>query len=181
MFVVDAAILLPHSPRAVGRVVGRLPLLPRWCAGLRRVRFPVPERAAAPGCVFTYAAADVRLTLLARTLGPAGTPAPPDDPRSAAGAGDVVTHTAAGDGITLVWTLSAEPPDNAAEPTAARPPAATRLRARVQVLVDPEHPVAAARAALCRTVARRVPADLERLRALLARRQAERAAGAPPA
>jgi hypothetical protein len=34
MFVVDTALSLPHPPAAVARVVGRLALLPRWCAGL---------------------------------------------------------------------------------------------------------------------------------------------------
>jgi hypothetical protein len=56
VFVVNAAVLLPHPPHAVARVTARLALLPRWCAGLRRVRFPAHPPAA--GCVFTYAAAD---------------------------------------------------------------------------------------------------------------------------
>jgi hypothetical protein len=170
VFVVDAAVLLPHPRHVVARVAGRLTLLPRWCAGLRRVRHPAPESAPDPavasGCVFTYAAADVRLTLHARTLPPGA------DLEVAPAAAGCVTHAAAGDGLTLTWTLAAEPPLAAAAGGAGgpadagrRPP--TRLRARVEVAVDPGHPLAAARATLCRTIARRVPADLERLRALL--------------
>jgi hypothetical protein len=200
MFVVDAAVLLPHTPHAVARVVGRLHLLPRWCAGLRRVRFPSP----APGgpaasvtadatdrtCVFTYAVTDVRLTLRARTRRAA--PAAGDPPRAvamptaapavatptavahAAVAHAAVTHTAAGDGLTLGWTFVAEPFDAPALPHAA-PRVHTRLSARVEVHVDAAHPLAAARAALCRVVARRVPADLERLRTLIDRYDASRA------
>jgi hypothetical protein len=175
MFVVDAAVLLPHPPHAVARVVGRLHLLPRWCAGLRRVRFPAP----APGgpavsvppadpdraCVFTYAAPDARLTLHARTRDPGARPAATPV---------ACTHTAAGDGLTLVWAFVVEPAD--ARPLPHAPAAAhALLRARVEVHVDAAHPLAAARAALCRAVARRVPADLERLRTLLDRYEASRA------
>lgn len=179
MFVVDAAVLLPHPPHAVTRVVERLHLLPRWCAGLRRVRFPAPA-AAEPAavradggpdvldraCVFTYAVTDARLTLRARTLPHA--PAPP-----AAVAPAACTHTATGDGLTLAWTFVVEPTD--ARPLPHAPAAVhTLLTARVEVCVDPTHPLAAARAALCRAVARRVPTDLERLRTLLDRYEASR-------
>ena len=170
MFVVDAAILLPYPPRAVARVVERLPLLPRWCAGLRRVRFPAPDRAAGGACIFTYRVADLRLTLVARTLDRA-----PDSPAA------VVEHTAAGDGLTLTWTLAAEP--EVGDPTipGGTYAATTRLRARTSVTVDPDHPTAASRLALCRVVARRAPTDLERLRALLDRYEAGRAAPPPAA
>jgi hypothetical protein len=174
MFVVDAAVLLQHPPHAVARVVERLHLLPRWCIGLRRVRFPPPALApaepAARTCVFTYAIADVRLTLQARTLAN-----PPGAVPVAVDAAPVaVTHIAAGDGLTLVWTLTAEPSDGPGVPHAA-PPAHTRLSACVEVHVEATHPLAATRAPLCRAVARRVPTDLERLRALLDRYEAVRA------
>jgi hypothetical protein len=78
-----------------------------------------------------------------------------------------VIHTAEGDGLTLRWTLSLEVPDDRQ----------TRLRACVEVMVDPGHPLAAVRAALCRTVARRVPADLERLRVLVDRYERGRSSG----
>ena len=161
MFAVDTAVLLPHTPVAVARVVGCLALLPRWCAGLRRVRYPAPGLTPTPGCVFTYAAVDVRLTLLARTLGP-----------ESAGHdhGSLVTHAAEGDGLALTWAFAIE--------AAARDgggAARTRLRLRTGVAVEPGHPLAAARAVLCRLVARRAPADLERLCALLDRYEEGRA------
>jgi hypothetical protein len=130
--------------------------------------------------VFTYAAADVRVTLRAHTR------ADGDAPHPEAGAGAAVTHATAGDGLTLTWTLSPEVLDGtgpAADGAVGREDGRaaagrryqTRLRARVEVAVDPGHPLAAARAALCRTVARRVPADLERLRTLLDRYEAAHA------
>ena len=167
MFVVDAAILLPHPPRAVARVVERLHVLPRWCGGLRRVRFPAPDLAAGVGCVFTYRVADLRLTLLARTLERA-----PDAPAT------LVEHTATGDGLTLTWTLAVEPEAGGAggaDRAGGVDGVATRLRARTSVAVDPDHPTSASRLALCRVVARRAPTDLERLRALLDRYEAGRA------
>jgi hypothetical protein len=177
VFVVDTAVLLLHPPHVVARVAGRLRLLPRWCAGLRLVRFPADASPAA-GCVFTYTVADARLTLRATTRGLGG------DPGTAFAAGDPVTHTTTGDGLTLTWTLSADTrdgagaivPDGGGAPAGAAPRDPTWLRARVEVVVDPVHPLAATRASLCRTVARRVPADLERLRALLDRYQAGRVA-----
>jgi hypothetical protein len=187
MFVIDTAVLLPHPPHVVGRVAGRLTLLPRWCAGLRRVRFPAAPAPAA-GCVFTYAAADLRLTLRA------GPVASFDDPATTFAAGGAVTHAVTGDGLTLTWTLHSEAPGEpgpaeygpaapegafgAARVVGAGRPGETRLHARVEVVVDPGHPLAAARARLCRTVARRVPADLERLRTLLDRYEAGRTARA---
>lgn len=115
-----------------------------------------------------------------------------DDPFAAA---TPVRHTGAGEGITVTWTFTPERPDHFGSDTrsAARetlPRAAevperaevsvcrlagaphTRLRARVEVIVEPGHPLATIRAALCRTVACRVPVDLERLRLLLARAEA---------
>jgi hypothetical protein len=147
----------------VARVVERLHALPRWCVGLRRVRHPVPDQLpaadvpGADGCVFTYEGADARFTLRARTVAAA-----PGEPA------DTVHHEAVGDGVTLVWsyTADAESGDGGGAPAAG---ARTRLRARTTVSVDPEHPAAALRPALCRQVARRAPADLERLRALLER------------
>jgi hypothetical protein len=185
MFVVDAAVLLPHPPHAVARVVGRLHLLPRWCVGLRRVRLPTPGGLPASTladvadhtCVFTYAVTDMRLTLRARTLpvAPSAGAAPHAAATPAVATPTAVTHTAAGDGLTLAWTFVAEPFAAPLLPHVA-PRVHTRLSARVEVHVDAAHPLAAARAALCRVVARRVPADLERLRTLLDR---SAASGAP--
>jgi hypothetical protein len=166
MFVVDAAVLLPYPPHVVARVVERVHALPRWCAGLRRVRHVPPPFAppgadglAAPACVFTYAAVDVRLTLLARTVA-----------RGAAGPPGLVEHAAEGDGVAFGWAFALEPePAGAPGARGGHGAARTRLRARTSVTVDPDHPTAAVRAALCRQVARRAPADLERLRALLER------------
>jgi hypothetical protein len=169
----------------VARVVGRLHLLPRWCAGLRRVRFPSP----APGgpaasvtadatdrtCVFTYAVTDVRLTLRAHTSARGLVRPPAAAPTAADSSPPPVTHIAAGDGLTLVWTLAAEPSDGPAPPPDAAG-AYTRLGARVEVHVDAAHPLTAARAAVCRAVARRGPADLERLRALIDRHEGAHAA-----
>jgi hypothetical protein len=162
MFVVDAAVLLPHPPHVIARVVERVHALPRWCAGLRRVRHPtVPlaraagDGAAPPGCVFTYTAVDVRLTLRAHTVAPAGDRA----------AGAAVEHAAEGDGVVFTWSFALEPESGGAGSGSTR----TRLRARTSLSVDADHPTAAVRAALCRQVARRAPADLERLRALLDR------------
>jgi hypothetical protein len=181
VFVVDAAVLLPHPPRAVTRVAASLTLLPRWCAGLRRVRFPAVPTGA--GCVFTYEAADARLTLQAHTVAPVDGGGAHEAP-SARPPVASVTHRATGDGLTLTWTLRTELPDGA-DATAGWAAGAhrplTRLRARVEVLVDPGHPLDAVRAALCRTVARRVPADLERFRVLLERYEAGRPTGSPPA
>ena len=174
MFIVDAAVLLPHPPRTVARVVGRLYTLPRWCAGLRRVRRPAHAGWPGPaprdrpidarlgadggaGCILTYGAADVRLTLRAHTR-----------PRAPGEAATLVEHVAAGDGLSLTWALSVTPEPRGAPEYAGGGPQ-TRLRARTTVVVEPGHPTAAVRAALCRVVARRAPADLERLRALLAR------------
>jgi hypothetical protein len=165
MFVVDAGLVLPHPPSVVLRVVERLHALPRWCSGLRRVRHPAPgglpgEPAHADGappgaaCAFSYEGPDGRLLLAARTVA--------DD--SAEG-GASVFHVAEGDGVRLTWSyaLSAEAAGEAGvEPR-------TRLQVRTAVEVDPAHPAAAGRAALCRLVARRAPSDLERLRLLLAR------------
>jgi hypothetical protein len=78
--------------------------------------------------------------------------------------------------VALVWSY-----DAAAEPgeaggvdggAGAGAPTRTRLRVRTSVSVDPSHPAAEVRAALCRQVARRAPADLERLRALIERYEA---------
>jgi hypothetical protein len=174
MFVVDAAVLLPYPPHVVARVVERVHALPRWCAGLRRVRHvPLPfappgaDGLAAPACVFTYAAADVRLTLLARTVARGAGGPPGRGPRVAPG---LVEHAAEGDGVTFGWTFALEPePAGAPGARDGLGAARTRLRARTSVTVDPDHPTATVRAALCRQVARRAPADLERLRALLER------------
>jgi hypothetical protein len=192
MFVVDAAVLLPHPPHAVARVVGRLRALPRWCTGLRGV--PAAAGVATTGippttipavavaatavasaeCAFTYTGVDLRLVLAARTL---------------AVADGVVRHEARGDGVTFTWTLAAE----AESGVGSGPGAWTRLRARTTVEVDPDHPTAAVRSALCRLVARRAPLDLDRLGAFIARggpgaadataaaRAAMRRAGAPHA
>lgn len=174
MFVVDAAVLLPHPPHVVARVVERVYTLPRWCTGLRRVRHP-PPLLAPPGvaapvpreCVFTYTAADVRLTLHARTVARGG---------DRAGG---IEHAAEGDGVTLSWAFSLEPePAGAPAQEAGRAGAGTRLRARTALSVDPDHPTAAVRAALCRQMARRAPTDLERLRALLERYEFGKAHGA---
>jgi hypothetical protein len=181
VFAVDAAVLLPHPTYVVARVAERLVLLPRWCAGLRRVRYPAVAPAA--GCVFSYAAVDARLTLHALTVAAvdadvARLPAP-SLPASA-----LVTHTATGDGLTLTWTLSTTPHDPAdatAGPTLGAGRPHSWLRAQVEVLVDAEHPLVAVRTALCRTVARRVPADLERFRRLLERYESGRAPARPPA
>ena len=175
MFVVDAAVLLPYPPDVVLRVVERLPALPRWCAGLRRVRHPAPEHAVGTGCVFTYATPDARLTLRARTLDLA-----------TGAAAMTVEHSATGDGLSLTWTLVAEPDPAGHAPIDARGAAHggrphTRLRVRTAVEVDPAHPTAAIRSALCRVIARRAPADLERLRALLDRYEAGRQAVLAPA
>jgi hypothetical protein len=115
MFIVDAAVLLPHAPHTVARVVGRLYTLPRWCAGLRRVcRFAhVGLPGPPPGSIQSTP-----------TLAPAGRPggssptAPPTCaspsgptrgralPGEAAGA---VEHVAAGDGLSLTWAFSVTP------------------------------------------------------------------------
>jgi hypothetical protein len=164
MFVVDAAVLLPYPPHVIARVVERVSLMPRWCSGLRRVRHLPDPADAAPaaaepaslgrgeGCLLTYAAADVRLSLRART-----------EERSLGEVGGMVRHVAEGDGVTLTWTFTVEP-----EPS-TESSSRTRLRARTALSVDPAHPTAAVRPALCRQLARRMPADLERLRALFDR------------
>ena len=160
MFVVETAIVLVHPPHVVARAVARLDRLPRWCAGLQRLRDTGPGDAAAGaggvegGCAFRYVAADLRLTLRAHTVAAASSRPP----------GHVVEHRAAGDGLHLAWALDVEP-----EPGGGR---RTRLHVRTRLAVDPAHPVAAVRAALCRLVARRAPSDLERLRTLLDRRAA---------
>ncbi len=164
MFVVDTAVLLPHPPRRVAQAAARLDALPRWCAGLRRAGPAAPDADAAGRCAFTYAAADVRLALRAHTRVHGAT----------------VEHVAVGDGVRLCWTLAAAPEPAAAGPGAAAGIANTRLRARVTLEVDPAHPTAAVRPALCRALARRAPADLERLRALLARVGERRRAGPAP-
>jgi hypothetical protein len=150
MFIVDAAVLLSYPPHVVLRVVERVAALPRWCAGLRRVRHPDPATSA--GCLFTYATADRRLTLRARTAARAE-----HDPPG------LVRHVAEGDGVVLGWSFTVE-----TEPSADGAPR-TRLRARTSVETDPDHPTAEVRAAICRQLARRAPADLERLRMLLDR------------
>jgi hypothetical protein len=181
MFVVDTAVLLPHPPHVVARVVARLGALPRWCAGLRRVRAPDAGGADAEW-VFAYAAADVRLTLRARTLAEA--------PGAPAGR---VRHRAEGDGIALTWTLAVEPDASGAvgplAPGEREGPAGgaggaagprSWLRVHTALEVDPGHPTAAVRVALCRVVARRAPTDLERLRTVLGRARSGRAALGTP-
>lgn len=173
MFVVDAFILLEHTPERVMRLVENLLLLPRWCGGLRRVR-RVPSAPTASGDgllprVFTYAVADLRLRLHASTEPLlSALPADRQSPRAA-------THILTGDGLTLSWTLTTEPLHDGAR-HGAGPHIRTRLCVQVTVQVDLAYPIAAARAPLCRTVARRVPADLKRLRVLIDRYEAGRAA-----
>jgi hypothetical protein len=156
MFVVEANVLLPHPPRVVTRVVERLHVLPRWCAGMRRVRHAAPADgdASSSDCVLTYVVGEVRLSLAAHTVAAA-----PDHP---------VQHVAEGDGVRVTWTFAADPEAPGA-PGATGSAWSTRLHARIGIEVDPAHPTAAMRATLCRLVARRAPADLERLRVLLAR------------
>lgn len=183
MFTVTTSLLLPHPPAAVARVVGRLRTLPRWCAGVRRVR--LPSGALAPcddaGCRLLLVAGALRLALVART--PVVEGGDVADHTTAPDA-HVVRHEAHGDGVALAWSFVLTP---AAGPTRAEgraaagrgretsvardthAPGGTRLRVAITVELDPAHPTAAYRDVLCRRLTRRVPEDLARLEALLAR------------
>jgi hypothetical protein len=119
---------------------------------------PALRAAARVRRTLTYLARDVRLVLAARRIG-----APPGAP---------VRHVAEGDGVRITWTFEAEPEPAAGGAGGTR----TRLHARIGVEVDPDHPNAAGRVALCRLVARRAPGDLDRLAALVDRYER----GCPP-
>jgi hypothetical protein len=154
------------------------------------------DAGAPDACALTLVAAGVRFDVSARTVRRAGAGAPDapgadpaPDPALASAAGHavahavahavehvvehVVEHAARGDGLTLTWTLAAEPAPRVGRPGRAPD---TRLHARITVAFDPGHPRAGLRAALCRDVARRTAGDLDRLGALLDRRRARRAA-----
>jgi hypothetical protein len=150
----------PHR-RSV-RAVRRLHLLPRWLRG--------PAARARP-------------------LGPRAPPRPTDPPRRGPGSARSPTRSA-----RCVFTLAARTLASSTTPARARGDAHGGRR-RADAHVDarrgagrrrragadpaarprrrhgptPGHPLAASRAALCRAVARRAPADLERLRTLLDR------------
>jgi hypothetical protein len=171
MFVTEATTLLAHPLPAVAAVLGQVRALPRWCGGVRRARRPDAARDACDpaGCTLLYDAREVQLVLAARPL------TGPDPTRS----GVVIAHQAEGDGITLGWTftLHTDPPSDGAPPGAG---VRTRLHARTTLDVDAARPTAAHRVTLARLIARRAPADLARLAALLDGRSAHaRPAHAP--
>jgi uncharacterized protein YndB with AHSA1/START domain len=148
MFVVDATAVVPAPPERVFALVGSLAAASRWCGGVcaARHRDPRdPRGSRGDSAILVYSALGQRFHVAARVV--------------ARVAPAAVTYAGTAErcfDLTIRFTL--EPADGG-----------TQLGYRTELTVHSPGPLADHRAALCRLFAQRVPRDLDRLAALLAR------------